>query len=329
MKNSWKLSIAAALLASLVGLGGCDGAKPSAEKYPKDPINVVVAFAAGGGTDIGARLLLPIVEKELGVPVTVVNKTGGGGWVGWSEVLNGKNDGYTLAYINTPGLMAGYLNPALKNERGLKDFEVIANHVIDYGVVGIRPDEKRFKTIQELVAYAKTHEVTGSSTGIAIDEHILMLRMNKLLGTKFIPVHSKGASDGKTSVMGGHVDVYFGNIGDIAVAHKDKDLTIVAVASLERSKFLPEVPTLNEIGYQGLEGWASRGLAVKKGIAPERLEKLIAAFEKAITSPEHIKRMEEMGLQVKFMKGQEYEKFLKSDEAQVTSVMDLLEWTNK
>jgi tripartite-type tricarboxylate transporter receptor subunit TctC len=308
---------------------GPPGVAAVAEDYPKDPITVIVAFAAGGGTDLGARLLLPLVEKELGVPVTVVNKTGAGGWVGWSEVLKGRNDGYTLAYINTPGLMAGYMNPTVKNDKGLKDFDVIANHVVDYDVVGINPNEDRFKTIQELVDYAKTHEVTGSSTGIAIDEHILMLRMNKTLGTKFIPVHSRGASDGKTSVMGGHVDVFFGNIGDVVIAQKEKELKLIAVASPERSTFLPEVPTLSEVGYEGLEGWASRGIAVKKGIQPERLAKLVAAFEKAINSPEHKKKMDELGLPIKFMKGKEYEDFLKSDEEQVRSVMELLGWTKK
>ena len=311
-------------------LAGCGGPQAGApEKFPKDPISVIVAFAPGGGTDIGARLLVPLVEKELGVPVTVVNKAGGGGWVGWSEVLNGKTDGYTVAYINTPGLMAGYLNPSTKNTKGLKDFDFIANHVIDYSIIAIRPDETRFKNVKELIEYAKTHDVTGGSTGVANDEHLLMLRMNKLLGTKLIPVHTKGAGEIKSSVLGGHIDLYVGNVGDLVIEHKEKTMKIIAVAAPERSKMVPDVPTFEESGYKGLYAWASRGLAVKKGLAPERLEKITAAFGKAMNSPEHIKRMEEMGLEVKFIKGQDYAKFVKDDEEQVRSVFDLLGWDKK
>jgi tripartite-type tricarboxylate transporter receptor subunit TctC len=299
------------------------------EKFPKSPISVIVSWAAGGGTDIGARMLMPLVEKELGVPVVVINKPGAGGWVGWSELLSAKADGYTIAYINTPGLMAGYLNPATKNPNSLNDFDLIANHVLDYCAIGIRYDENRFKDIKELMEYAKTKEVTGCSTGVANDEHIIMLRLNKMFGTKFVPVHTKGAGEGKAIVLGGHIDVYVGNVGDITTAHKDKELKIIAVAATERSKLVPDVPTFDESGYKGVYGWASRGLAAKKGIPKERLEIFISAFEKAINNPEHQKKMDEMGLFIKFLKGKDYEKLLHDDEDQVKSVFDLLGWTKK
>jgi len=332
VNKSWltKLTVAILIL-GLIIVAGCGGSKETAKKddYPKDPISVIVGFAPGGGTDIGARALIPLVEKELGVPMPVINKAGGGGWVGWSEVLKGKADGYTITYINTPGLMAGYLNPTLNNDKSLKDFDVIANHVIDYGVIAIRANETRFKDIKELIEYAKSHEVTGVSTGVANDEHILMLRLNKALGTKFVAVHTKGAGEGKASFMGGHIDIYVGNVGDVFIEHKAGEFKAVAVAAPQRSKLLPDVPTLDEMGYKGIYSWASRGIAAKKGIPKERLEKLVAAFEKAINNPEHIKKMEEMGLEVKFMKGKEYEDFLKSDEQQVLSVFDLLGWDKK
>lgn len=332
MKTNWKLVFVVTILVLAVGLlGGCGGGNQAAkqEKFPTGPINVIVSFAPGGGTDVGARLLVPLAEKELGVPLTIVNKPGGAGWVGWTELLNANADGYTIAYINTPNLMTGYLNPSLKRNKSLDDFEVIANHVLDYGAIGIRNDEKRFTNIKELIEYAKTHEVTACTTGVASDDHIALLKLNKMLGTKFVAVHTKGASDGKASVLGGHIDVYCANVGEVTLEHKNKELKVIAVMAPERSKFLPDVPTLDESGYKGVYSWSARGLAAKKGIPKDRLDKIVAAFEKAINNPEHVKKMEEMGLQVKFMKGQEYVNFLKSDEDGVKGVFDLLEWNKK
>lgn len=305
---------------------GCGGSSQPAQQFPTSSINVIVSFAPGGGTDVGARLLMPYAEKELGVPLAVVNKPGGGGWVGWTELLNGNKDGYTIAYVNTPNLMTGYLNPALKRNKSLDDFEVIANHVLDYGAIGIRINETRFKNIKELIEYAKINEVTGCTTGMASDDHIAILKINKALGTKFVPVHTKGASDGKAAVLGGHIDVYFANVGEVTVPHKNKELNVIAVMAPERSKFLPDIPTLDEVGYKGIYSWSARGLAAPKGIPKDRLDKIVAAFEKAVTNPEHVKKMAEMGLQVKFLKGQDYIKLLKDDEDGVKQVFDLLGW---
>lgn len=326
------LIVGMTLLALIVA--GCGGGEkqPAAktqEKYPTGPITVIVSFAPGGGTDLGARMLLPHAEKDLGVPMTVVNKSGGGGWVGWNDLLSAKTDGYTIAYINTPNLMTGYLNPSVKRNKSLNDFEVLANHVVDYGALAIRPNEKRFTNIKEMLEYAKTNEVTCTTTGPASDDHIALLKINKAFGTKLVAVHTKGAAEGKSSVMGGHIDVYAANVGEVTIPHKDKELKVIGILSPERTKFLPDVPTLDESGYKGIYSWSARGLAAKKGISSEQRDKLVAAFEKAMKNPEHIKKMEEMGLEVKFLKGQDYIKLLKADEDGVRSVFDLLGWDKK
>ena len=129
--------------------------------------------------------------------------------------------------------------------------------------------------------------------------------------------------------MGGHIDVYAANVGEVTIPHKDKELKVIGILSPERTKFLPDVPTLDESGYKGIYSWSARGLAAKKGISSEQRDKLVAAFEKAMKNPEHIKKMEEMGLEVKFLKGQDYIKLLKADEDGVRSVFDLLGWDKK
>lgn len=274
--------------------------------FPNKPINVIVSYGAGGGTDTGARVLLPYVEKELGVPLNVINKPGGNGWVGWGELVNSKPDGYTIGYINTPALTAGYLNPKSNRKETIEDFALIANHVTDYCVIAVKKDEDRFQNIEELVEYAKKNELTGASSGAATDDHLVMLKFNDVTGAKIVPVHMNGGKETLAAIMGGHVDVYFGNVGEITNAHKGGDVKVLAVTAPERVEFLPDVPTLDEVGYKGIYNASARGLAAPKDIDPVVLKKITDAFVKAMANEEHIKKMKDFGLKVDVVAGQKY-----------------------
>ncbi|GAA0410556.1 tripartite tricarboxylate transporter substrate binding protein [Cocleimonas flava] len=297
-----------------------------AEEYPAKPISAIISYGAGGNTDVGARILFPNVEKELGAALTILNKPGGGGWVGWTNLLNSKNDGYTIGYINTPNLITGYLNPLMKRDKSLEDFDLIANHVTDYGVISINKDEKRFTNIKELVEYAKANTLTVSTTGANGDDHIAMLKMNQKFGTKFVPVHTKGSAKQRAAIQGGHVDVGFSNVGDTNNAHKNGELKVVAVMAEERSNFLKDVPTLAESGFPGVVSWSARGIAAPKGLSAEQLEKLRESFIKGMNAPEHLKKMEEMGLQVDIKTGDDYKKMLMDEEQGVIELKPILGW---
>jgi tripartite-type tricarboxylate transporter receptor subunit TctC len=331
MKGKWlnlnvtaKLRIIAAAMAVL-GLVATQNASAD-DKYPAKPISVIISFAAGGNTDVGARILFPFVEKELGVSLTILNKVGGGGWVGWTSLVNAKNDGYTIGYINTPNLITGYMDPRLKRGKSLDDFEPIANHVTDYGVISISKDEKRYRNIKELVEYARKNTLTATTTGANGDDHIAMLKMNKHFGTRFVPVHFPGTAQQRAALEGGHVDVSFSNVGDTNIAHKDGALRIVAIMAPSRSKFIPDVPTLAESGFPGIVSWSARGIAAPKGIDPKKLEILKAAFVKSLSDPEHLRKMEGMGLTVDIRSGDDYKKMLKEEEDGVMGLKLLLSW---
>ncbi|MFD2924892.1 tripartite tricarboxylate transporter substrate binding protein [Halobacillus naozhouensis] len=296
-----------------------------AEGYPNKPIDIIVAYAAGGGTDTGARILKPYLEEELGVTVNIVNKPGGGGWVGWTELANAEPDGYTIGYINSPNLMTGYLNPAFNRDESLESFIPIANHVTDAGAIAIRPDDDRFSNIEELIEYAKTHELTVTSTGVGSDDHYASLKMNDKLGTKFKPVHNKGSADSRAQVLGGHIDVLFANVGEVFNYHKDGKLKVVATMGEERSPFLEKVPTLAEKGHE-VYSWSSRGLAAPKGVDPAKIEILQKALEKSIKNEKQIEQMSEMGLEVNYLEGESYMESLKQDEQDVKDLRDLLGW---
>ena len=314
------------LVAAAAGLSCMVGTTALAADYPDKPISVIIGFSAGGNTDVGARILLPYVEKELGVPLTVINKPGGGGWVGWTSLVNAKPDGYTIGFINTPNLITGYMDPAFKRNKTLADFDLIANHVTDFGVISMNKDEKRYSDIKSLMEYAKTHELTASTTGANGDDHIAMLKVNKKYGTKFVPVHMTGTAQQRAALQGANVDVSFSNCGDTNIAYKNGDLKILAIMSPKRSPIIPDVPTLAESGYPDVYSWSSRGIAAPAGLKPEILKKLTDAFVVGLKNEEHLAKMAKMGLQVDLQIGEDYKKMLAAEEDGVTDLKDILGW---
>lgn len=327
-----KLSIVMLMLVLVFSLTACGKSdSPAAkekpkEKYPTRAITVFVNYGAGGSSDLGTRALMAVVEKDLGVPVNVINKSGAGGWVGWAELLKSKPDGYTISLINTPNLITGYMDPKSNRKESIDSFALIANHVTDPGAIAIRVDEKRFTNIKELVEYAKKNVVTTTSTGIAGDDHIAALKFNKKYGTKFEAVHNRGANETITTVLGGHVDVMFANVGDVTTLHKNKEIKVLAVMDDNRSPLLSDIPTLKEQGFDGVVSWSARGFAAPKGTDPAIIAVLTAAIEKATKNPEHRKKMDEMGLQLDYQNPEGVYKSLKREEQGVTDIKDLLGW---
>ena len=123
-------------------------------QYPERGITLIVPYGAGGGTDITARLLAKDLEAVLGKPVTVENRAGGGGWVGWGALAQARPDGYTLGYLNVPSMYAGYLDPKVGRKETLDSFTPLMNHVIDYNVWAVKADSP-FKTVKDVIEAAK------------------------------------------------------------------------------------------------------------------------------------------------------------------------------
>lgn len=323
MKNKLMIVLLLCLL-TVTTITGCAQSKDTSANFPERPINMIVAFGPGGGSDIGARMLVPYVEEELGVTINVLNKPGAAGWVGWSELVNSEPDGYTIGMINSPSLIPGYLDPQFNRKENLDSFDLIALQVLDLGSFAINPNDTRFTNIDELIEYARNNETTCAQDGVGSDDWMALTRFNLKYGTKFTSVPQDSTSVSLAALMGGHVDVVFANIGELKVPHDNNEIKIVGVMHNERSSFLPDVPCTKEMGYEVYSN-SSRGFAAPSGLDPTVKEKLVDAFEKAITNPEHIDKMKEMGLEVVFMKGEEYKNLLLDDEKGVIEV----KWWNE
>lgn len=322
------------MLVSILVLAACSSdttTKSSAEEkkdgnvFPNKPITLIVSFAAGGGTDLGARILAPYLEKELGVPVVIENKPGGGGWIGYSDLIKAKPDGYTIGYLNTPGLITGYLNPSTQRDESLDSVEYIASHVLDAGVLAVKADDDRFNTIEDLIKYAKSNNVTASTNGVASGNHMASLQLNDELGTNFKPVHFDGTAEALTAVLGGHVDVLVAKAGEVLEPVQEGQFKVLAVMMEERITQFPDVPTLKESVGEVIN-YSSRGIGAPKDIDTETLKILQGAFEKAINNPEHIAKMEELGLNVDLLVGEDYKNMLLEEEKVVSELKGVLGW---
>jgi len=301
------------------------GLRPAgAQQFPARGILVIVPYSAGGGSDISARLLAKDLETVLGKPVTVENRAGGGGWIGWGSLAQSQPDGYTIGYVNAPSMFAGYLDKSQGGARkeNLDSFTPLINHVVDYNMWAVKPDSK-FKTVKDVLDEAKKRPgtITLNGGGHGTDDHIAVLGIGANTGTTFQMIHFRGTPEGKTQVLGGNIEVYACNVSEGAEDVKAGVIRPLGVMSPERSKFIPDTPTFREQGFN--EVWSvSRGIAAPAGLPPDVEAALIAAMEKTIGSAGHKAKAEALSLDPVIIKGADYRKFLKDNEQATKKLMN-------
>lgn len=268
--------------------------------YPDKPINVIVPWSAGGDSDLTTRIWADAVEKELGVPVVVINKTGGGGVVGTSFVARAKADGYTL--INA-GLSNMLITPNFsKTSYDFNTFTpVVKMTAVPLGVVV--SSKSPYKTFDDFVAAAKDKKLTQGSWGAASSGTVLANIIAGQAGYKPKYVHAKGAADSMASVVGGHIDSAV-SFPPAFGPHVKADRARVLVMNQKMEQF-PNVPTFESYGIKGsFEGWS--GIFAPQGVPQEVVEKLTAVTAKVMKDPKVLKAYENIGALVDFRHGQKW-----------------------
>jgi tripartite-type tricarboxylate transporter receptor subunit TctC len=299
-----------AISGAALGLAAAAGGA-GAQDFPNKPVQLMVAYPAGGSTDVGARIVAAIAEKALGQPIVVVNKGGAGGQVGWTEMVRQRPDGYFIGYINLPATNTVILDPDRKAIFTEKDFTPIINQVLDPGVIWVRADSP-YKTVQDLIDAAKKapNTIRTATTGILSDDHLAILMTEEAApGAVFRLVHLEGGAAQLKEIMAGNIDAAFDNVGSIMTRVKSGEVRALAVMDDVRSKFLPEVPTMKELGYPTVISNSTRGIAGPKGMPEPILSKLREVLKTAMDDPEHVGKLESQGLAIKVMVGDEYAKY--------------------
>jgi len=278
-----KRLIAAAAVAMMALTGGAQ-----AQDYPDRPVMMMVSYGAGGATDFQARIVTMTAGNEdaLGMPIAIINKPGAGGRVGWNWfATQAEADGYTLAAYNIPHFIAQSIKGGV--EYSTDSFEPIANWGADPAVFVVAADSP-MNSMADVVAYAKENpgKLTFSGAGLFVGHHIAALQIEKAAGVKmaYIPTKGGGAAAMK-AVIAGEVIGGVNNLSDAFRAREAGNVKILGVADLERSEFLPDVPTMME---QGLDvdntSVNFRGIMVPKGTPQEIIDILAAKVPEMFAS---------------------------------------------
>jgi tripartite-type tricarboxylate transporter receptor subunit TctC len=298
----------------------------AAAEYPERPIQMIVAYNAGGGTDVAARTLVPYIEKYLGdgASISVLNKPGAGGEVGFTALATSEADGYTIGFINTPVLLTV---PIEREARySLESFEPIGNVVDDPGVFAVSA-EGDIKTLDDLVAAAKARpgELTYATTGIGSDDHLAMLKFQRLTDTQMQHVPFEGSAPARAALLGGHVDVGVINAGEAIPYSEEGQVTLLGQMGEERWEGAADVPTFKEQGYDIVSG-SARGIAAPAGTPREHVDALAVAIEKAIQDPEFRQKAEEQALPLSYLGPQEYRQMLEESRTEAEQIWAETPW---
>lgn len=297
------------------------GAAATKSQYPTGPITVIIPWPAGGAADVGARLLFSLVEKDLGQPIKIVCKEGAGSQVGLTEIANAKPDGYTIGMASLPTAQAIYLDPERKATFSLKSYVPLALHASDPGAIGVAKDSK-YKTLKDLIDDAKANpeKVKVAVSGVLNDDHLAILALQRVAGVKFGVVTFDGGAPARTALLGGHVDAICENVGVLTPIVKPGQARILGVMDKSRSKFYPDIPTFKEQGVD-LNSSVDRAYMFPAGISKDVVGIMERAIEKAMKDPDHIKKMEDQGVEVRFMNSEQLTTYWKEVENLVAEVL--------
>ncbi len=283
--------IVALALLCLVAIIWLAPAPASAQTYPTRQITYLICFDPGGQSDREARRQQPHLDKILGQKVIIDYKVGGGGALGWRELIRAKPDGYTIAGFNIPHVI---LQP-LQQEVGYKTEQIEPAAIFQRTPLALAVlNTSPFKTLKDIIEHAKKNPgaVTIGGSGTFTGYQMVTLRLEKLTEAKYTYVPFNGSAPQITAWLGGHVSAIWGNSDDL-IRYKDK-ARLLGFASEKRFPDFPDVPTLKELGLDIAEA-IDRGVAVPPKTPPAIIKKLEGAFLEIANKPEIQAEMKTQG----------------------------------
>src|SRR5712692_525586 len=291
-----KRIVCSAILVFACGAGAAAQDAP----YPARPIKMIVPFPPGGPVDVTARILSQHLPELLGQPVVVENRAGAAGSLGAKAVASAEPDGYTLLCGNISTLV---VLPAVTNNRDYdpsKAFAPIAKVSQNHEVLVVHPAFAA-RSVAELVAYAKANpgKLNYGSAGHGNATHLAAELFKLRTGIDIVHIPYKGAADAVTAVLGGQVQMFFGDIGGVLPLLREGTLRALAVSSETRNALVPDLPTMIESGVPDYVVLTYIGVVAPAGTPAGIVGRLNTAINESLTSPEVAAAFAKLGAELR------------------------------
>lgn len=295
----------------------------AAQQFPASgrTITTVVPVPAGGGTDQFARAIAPVLAKELGTTVQVVNKPGASMQTGTHEVATARPDGYTLLWIVLP-TAAAYLDPARQSTYTRASLQPIGSAFEVAPAIAVLPNSP-YKTLKEFVDAAKANpgKVKGGTAGLLSTSHLASVGFQRAVGIKLATVNFTGGAQMLTALLGGHVDVAFNSISEVLPQAKAGQIRILGVMS--DNPHSSGVPTFKAQGVDAETLAVDVGLVGPAGMPPEVVSKLADALKKALEDDSIKKLAADQTLTLRFLGPDQYKTHWDGIETRFKPLIDL------
>lgn len=298
-------------------------AMPALAAFPEKPVRIVVPFAPGGGTDLVARTMGIVMAQDLGQPVIIDNKPGGGTIIGTDAVAKSPPDGYTLVMAT----LAHAVNPSIQPKLPYVHEKAFAPVMLvgrSPNVLVVRADSP-FKSVQEIIAAAKAKpgQLSFASQGAGTSAHLAGELFKNLTKTDITHIPYRGAGPAITDLLGGQVDIMFATAAAVGTFVESGKLRALAVTTADRSPapLLAKVPTVAESGVPGFVADSWYGLFVPAGTPPAVIARLNAAAKVAAQSDAFKKRVESEGLVISAGTPEEFDRYVKGEEVRWRKVV--------
>jgi tripartite-type tricarboxylate transporter receptor subunit TctC len=295
-----------------------------AQAYPTHPVRIIVPFAPGGGADIVSRLISPYMQASLGQSVVVENRAGAAGRIGSGAVAHSDPDGHTLLVSTESSLViAPHIGQAIGYDP-LKDFAPVSLLTRNTVMLVVHPSLPAH-TLREFMALAraKPGELFYASSGVGGPNHLAGEIFNRMTGLKITHVPFQGTGLAIQAVIANQVPAMWGFMAGLIPHIRGGSLRALAVGSLERSKALPEVPTVAESGVPGYEAVSWIGMVAPSGLPAPVMNKLLAAVRAAMSEKAVTDNLVSSGSEVVASSPDEFRQVLERDFVKYGKLSDL------
>ena len=291
--------------------------------YPSKPITVIVPSKAGGSTDRTARMITEIAKAQnKGFEFVIKNVPGSGGQKGFEAIRRARPDGHTIGLVFTPQLVAHIVSKRAKYT--LASFRILGNVAQDPAIVVV-PKASKIMNMADLAKAAKASALTVAVNGIGSDDFLAAKSFEAKAGVTFNLLPTKGSTEQKAGILGGHVDAAFMNLSQMIAQHKAGDARIIALLSAERNANLPDMPTAKEQGYE-VYMTATRGVVAPAKVDAKILDQLEAILTKVLASDEFKAKAKKGSIYLLPKTGADYLAYLTGLQAETKAVYDKAPW---